>query len=149
MSPINRNMLNNKQIKKKQAGRQIERHFEIWIDYWNTLSNTLAVRLEVARTRNNKYTRKQPADYIIITMSNTWLIDSKETEKAKWTPTKRELHQIAAMEKMAKMGHKSGFVIWFKKADPAMINLRYIDVENCKNCTILSGEKFNYTRFFK
>lgn len=96
-----------------------------------------------------QYKKKQPADYLIIGKKNCWLIDSKECSKNKFCPKQQPKHQILEMNRIRQVNEnaKSGFVIWFKKDDPAMINLRFIENFD-RPSTIEDGQKFVWDKMF-
>lgn len=128
----------------------LENRFDKWIEHWNDYFGVLAIRIEVRTSNFNGktvYKKKQPADYIVITNKNVWLLDSKECSKEKFYPNLQPKHQILEMKRIRKVNKnaKSGFVVWFKKCDPAMINLRFIQ-DFDSPATIESGERFFWER---
>lgn len=143
------NPILKKSYKKKQAGRKLEKRFEKWILHYNNQAGILAIKLNIARTRKNIYLEKQAADYLILAKTGTWFIDTKETDETTWKPTKREKHQVEGMQKAKTLGKNAGFLIWFKKQDPAGVNLRFVDVDLAENgAKIDDGVSFEWLTFF-
>lgn len=131
-------------------GKKLEEVFDRWIEHWNKVFGVLAIRIEVrtgVRNGETIYKKKQPADYIIVTSSHIWLVDSKECSQDVFYPKRQPRHQVTEMKRIRQVNKnaKSGFIVWFKKQDPAMINLRFIsDLDS--PASVDSGEKFSWEK---
>ena len=130
-----------------KPGSELEKRFDRWLLEWNKRIDCQAYRLEVRINHAaGRYTQKQPADYIIITPDRKYLLDSKECSQDKFYPSRQPAHQLAAMQKFQQnLLGIAGFVVWFKLADPAGVNLRlirnFVDPATITSCTRFDWEK--------
>lgn len=127
----------------KKRGAELERRLDCWIDNLNALG-VCAYRLEVRYNLSAKvYSKKQAADFLCWDGTTLYLLDVKECEKAHFYPSKQPKHQIEAIKKVQSMGGVAGFVVWFRRADPAGVNLRLI-IDTKTPATYYSGTRFDW-----
>lgn len=146
--------------KSKIPGRSLEMLVERGIDDLNRtfpklfLGHRLGVPFVLSKEGKPIRTTKQPGDFVIFTPGQAWLFDTKECGKKKWYPpksVKRQIHQYYSLKALKEMGHRAGFVVWFKASAPlelaiALKAIRFVeDFE--KPITVTDGIPFDWTIF--
>lgn len=134
--------------RKFRPGQELELNLERVFDQVNALPDILVIRLEVKTvTEKRVHVAKQPADYLVVTPTTTWLLDAKECGEKKWYPANKKVaHQVAAMRKMQGMGQRAGFIIWFKEL-PWPFGVRLVE-DFDSPATVNSGVQFGWDIFF-
>jgi len=143
----------------KNRGKELENRIDEWLERYNKHPQMQAVKLNVEKavTRGGriKYTKKQPYDYEIKSTVNSLVLsvlcfDAKQTNKEKFYPAeikRQRNHQIVELKKAQELGAKAGFLVWFKKCDPLMHNLRLI-TDFDKPASTKCGEHFDFCKYF-
>ena len=134
---------------KTKPGRELEKKVERVLDQLNQQTSLVTFRIEVKQVRAKDkfiYSKKQPCDYIVIG-KRVWAFDAKECSSNKWYPSKAPEHQIVSLNKMQKLGHKAGFLVWFKKAEQ-IDNIRWVENFN-EPATAESGIALDWEMFLE
>ena len=142
-----RKIMSNYANASQKRGSALEAMFDRWIEHWNKRIHMRAYRLEVRYNMAiGRYTKKQDADYLIITPTSKYLLDSKECSSEYFYPSRQPAHQLAAMEKFQNnLLGIAGFVVWFKEQDSAGVNLRFIR-NLVEKADINSGTRFDWEK---
>ena len=135
-----------------KSWRRLELQIEEALDNINRYcQNALGVRLEVRQARKDGkfvYCKRQPFDYEIILPAGlpSWFFDVKECSGERWYASKssKTAHQKAALLKMQKMGHRAGFLVYFKSC----LALRFVE-DWSRPATPESGVVFVWQEFCK
>lgn len=136
-----------------QRGRELEKQIEEKLGAINQYcENALSIRLEIRQARVKGqlvYCKSQPFDYAIIlpVPHPSWFFDAKECSQKTWYPatdrTKTARNQKASLLKMQRMGHRAGFLVYFKYS----LSLRFIE-DWSKPITCVDGVAFDWQEFF-
>lgn len=132
-------------------GKTLEKKLEYMFRTLEHHRRILFVRVHVPLVKTKKgwiRTEKQHFDYVLLCDGVTWCIDAKECSQKKFYFTKKIEHQTAAMRQAQALGHKAGFIIWFKSAGYGDECLRFVD-NFSEPASVESGIKFSLDLFHR
>jgi len=153
-------------VKSKIRGKTLENIIMNGFDYLNVLKpkEFKGVRLETPfiETKDGEFirTKKQPADWLVMSSWGIFLFDTKECAAEKFYPKKKAIeYQRQSLINHQDMGYIGGinyiggFLVWFTKNSAIEIAIateaiRFIE-DLDSPATIKSGKPFNWDMFFK